>query len=429
MKMFAKIRVGLIALLLLAAAPAHATNGFWAHGYGTRSRALAGAGVALPLDGMDAASNPAKMVYLGDRRDLGAGLFVPSRGFAAGDSSAAAGLPALPAGAHDSLNELFLVPHFARNWMLDDNSSFGISAGANCGMNTEYPLALFAAFSDSTNPAWVASAPTGIDFKQFFVGLTYARKISPGHAFGITPIIGIQSLQAQGLEPFRKFSAAPAFVTNNGHDIAYGGGLRIGWLSRFNRLAVGLSYQTRLKMTKFDDYRGLLAGGGSFDTPPNLTFGIAVKLWPTVTGLFDIQHIWYEDIKAIANDADLVFTGDRPLLGTDDGLGFGWENMTIAKVGLQWDLGPDLALRAGFSEGNQVIGANDVLFNILTPAVITRHYTLGMTKEIKAGHELDIAILYAPGGSVAGGNPNTGGQAISLEMDQLEVEINWSRSF
>ena len=49
--------------------PVFATNGYFAHGYGTKNKALAGAGVALPQDAMIAATNPAGMVWVG--ADLG----------------------------------------------------------------------------------------------------------------------------------------------------------------------------------------------------------------------------------------------------------------------------------------------------------------------------------------------------------------------
>lgn len=64
---------------LFVASAAHATNGYFAHGYGTKNKALAGGGAALPQDAMIAATNPAGMVWVGDRMDLGAAIFSPLR--------------------------------------------------------------------------------------------------------------------------------------------------------------------------------------------------------------------------------------------------------------------------------------------------------------------------------------------------------------
>lgn len=95
--------------LLLCPLSARATNGYWAHGYGAKNKAMAGAGAALPLDAMDAAQNPAKMVLLGNRTDLGLAAFMPERSFIANDDGG--GYPAISPGTYDSDNDLFLSSH------------------------------------------------------------------------------------------------------------------------------------------------------------------------------------------------------------------------------------------------------------------------------------------------------------------------------
>ena len=56
-------------VLAFAATPAFATNGYFAHGYGTHYKAMAGAGAALHLDSLAPATNPAAMAFLGPRWD------------------------------------------------------------------------------------------------------------------------------------------------------------------------------------------------------------------------------------------------------------------------------------------------------------------------------------------------------------------------
>jgi len=63
----------------LATPAAFATNRMLGHGYGTKIKRLAGATAALPQDAMAAATNPAGMVFVGDRMDLGSAFFNPSR--------------------------------------------------------------------------------------------------------------------------------------------------------------------------------------------------------------------------------------------------------------------------------------------------------------------------------------------------------------
>jgi len=69
------------ALIAIAAASgsAFATNGYFSHGFGIKAKGMAGAGIALPQDAMAAATNPAGMVMVGDRLDLGVDWFKPNR--------------------------------------------------------------------------------------------------------------------------------------------------------------------------------------------------------------------------------------------------------------------------------------------------------------------------------------------------------------
>jgi long-chain fatty acid transport protein len=63
-------------LLAIFISPAFATNGYLAHGYGIKSRGMAGAGVALPQEALIAAINPAGIVFVGDRLEINAALLV-----------------------------------------------------------------------------------------------------------------------------------------------------------------------------------------------------------------------------------------------------------------------------------------------------------------------------------------------------------------
>jgi len=70
------LSAGIAAIMLAFPAVSEATNGYFAHGYGARSKAMAGVGAALPQDAMAAAVNPAGMVFVGNRRAFnGTGRF------------------------------------------------------------------------------------------------------------------------------------------------------------------------------------------------------------------------------------------------------------------------------------------------------------------------------------------------------------------
>lgn len=410
-----------------------ATNGYWAHGYGPKSKSIAGACVAMAFGAMCAASNPASLAVVGNRKEFGAAVFAPERGFTANDDAAApsqTGPRSIPPGSYESENDYFLIPHFAYNKMLDDSSSIGIAIGGNGGMNTEYNSSIFQKFANPNDPSTTPSSTTGIDLAQLFAGISYSKKINEHHSYGITPIFAIQSFEANGLQPFTPFSAHPDNVTDNGKDYSYGAGLKLGWLWRVtDDFNLGASYQSEMAMSDFDDYKGLLANGGNFNIPQNYDLGFSYKLNPDVTFAFDFQHIDYASVNAMGNSSDLVFTPGSIQFGTKDGLGFGWEDMDIIKLGLQWQYKPDLTFRAGYSRASDIFPDSQALFNTLAPAVIKEHYTFGFGKQLDKKSELNVAFMYAPNEKVHGLNPNTGPQTGSVEIEEWEIEVGLAKRF
>src|SRR6266513_2101361 len=66
--------------LLAAPTLALGTAGYFQHGYGLKSKGMGGASIALPQDSLAAASNPAGMVWIGSRIDVGLERFKADRG-------------------------------------------------------------------------------------------------------------------------------------------------------------------------------------------------------------------------------------------------------------------------------------------------------------------------------------------------------------
>ena len=133
----------------------------------------------------------------------------------------------------------------------------------------------------------------------------------------------------------------------------------------------------------------------------------------------------YEDIKALSNPADLVMAPGTPVLGSDDGLGFGWKNQNVYKFGVRYKYSPDLTFRAGYSHGSQVVPSDQALFNVLAPAVVQDHFTFGVSKTLASNNEIHFSLMYSPEEEVHGQNPNTGPQTGHLYMSQWDIEIGW----
>ncbi len=414
-----------VIIMLSFVATASATNGYFAHGYSTKNKALGGAGTALPLDSLAASTNPAGMVFMGDRIDLGVSFFNPNREYTvSGTPSGAPGSFPLQTGTVESDSNWFIIPSLGANWKINNDSSIGLSIFGNGGMNTDYDKATF----NYVNPA--LPSETGVDLMQLFIMPTYARKITPKHAFGISPILAYQAFEAKGLEIFGDsgFSNNADKLTGNGHDNSYGYGARVGYLGEvLPGLYLGASYQTELKMSRFKDYEGLFAEDGDFDIPQNWSIGLAYNVTPEITLAADVQKIYYSDVASVNNP--LMNNLITSKLGKDSGAGFGWDDMTIYKVGVQWQSGPEWTWRAGYSYGEQPIPESEVLFNIIAPGVIEQHVTAGVTKKMGDKQELDFTVTRALSNSVKGKNPLDPAQKIELTMDQWEISLGYAWKF
>lgn len=440
---------------LFAASAAQATNGYFAHGYGTKSKGLAGGGVAMSQDAMAAATNPAGMVTVGNRMDLGLALFAPTPRSYSATADAAGVIDTAACGAAcpftiggnataqtiESDNDMFLIPHFGRNWMLDADSSIGLSVYGNGGMNTEYKGGQ-AQHNDGagvavTTPGTFGGGKAGVNLEQLFIATTYSRKIDSTSSWGASLIAVYQTFEATGLGVFGGNSLFGANVSNVGEDTSTGFGAKFGWQGEVAKdVTLAASYQTEMSMSKFDKYKGLFAEGGDFDIPSTWTLGVAWETSPKTTLTFDFQQINYTDVAAISNPIDSLLspvtcapgapaTG-AGCLGGSAGAGFGWEDMTIMKLGYQWSNNADWTWRAGLSLGDQPIPNDQSLFNILAPAVIETHITGGFTMKTGSDSEFNFAAMYAPSNSVTGANPFNPSQNISIEMSQYEFEASWA---
>lgn len=399
----------------LVATGAHATDGYFAHGYGIISKGMAGASTALANDTFGGATNPAKMVFVGNRLDAGVDLFSPRRN--SERTGSAAGID----GAADSDSHYFLIPEFGYNRMLNANLALGITVYGNGGMNTDYPggqipggtacgpAAPPAGFNTAAGPynLLCGNGSLGVDLMQLIIAPTLSYKLSADHAIGIAPLFGYQRFKIEGVQPFANFSTSPNDVSNRGYDSATGFGVRIGWFGRLSdTLTAGAAYSTKVKMSKFEKYQGLFAEQGDFDMPVNYNVGLAAKLTPKTTVAFDYQRINYSDIASVGNPSSLLLdcaAGNvSNCLGGSNGAGFGWKDVNVWKLGVEHRYTDRLTLRGGYNHTDNPIEAADVTINILAPGVVQDHLTLGFTYETPGGGEWSVAYMHAFENSVSG---------------------------
>jgi long-chain fatty acid transport protein len=413
-----RIGIALVALLALTTVPAFATDGYFQLGYGTAQNGMGGAGVALSLNTMSPATNPAGDAWV-TGYDLSVALFNPNREFTVtGTPSGFPGTFGLQPGTVKSGTSLFVMPGLGANWKLNDKMTLGVAIYGNGGMNTAYKESVFYA------------GRTGVNLMQMYIAPTFTFKLSANHALGVSPVLGYQRFQVEGVGSFAPYSSSPSNLSNNGFDTSLGWGVRIGYLGKLTPwLSVGASYQTEMEMSKFEKYEGLYAEHGDFDIPANWTVGVAIKPAESFTVAFDVQQIYYSNTESIGNP--LLPNLMTARLGDDKGAGFGWKDVTAYKLGLQWAANPNLTLRAGYAYAKQPIPESEVLFNILAPGVIEQHITAGVSAKVGERTKFNFAVVRALSHSVTGPNPLEvpGKQTIELKMDQWLFDLGLSFGF
>lgn len=412
-------------LLALAAPGAHATDGYFPHGYGMVAKGMGGVSTAVCTDAMAGATNPAKLAMAGTRLDVGAELFAPRR--SVDRTGNVFGLN----GSATSGSLWFAVPEFGYARELSPRLSIGVTMYGNGGMNTNFPGGQIpAGFCGPGAPSGnllCGAGSLGVDLSQLIVAPTVAVELAPGHAVGVSALVGYQRFKVEGLQAFTGLSIDGASVTNNDYDSSFGFGVRVGYFGQLgDRVAVGAAVSPRMAMGEFDKYRGLFAEEGAFDIPTNFNVGVALTPTPDLTVAADVQRILYSGVKAVGN-ASLSFSP----LGSEGGPGFGWRDVTVVRMGAQYALSDRLTLRGGFNHGQNPISEADVTLNILAPGVIENHLTAGASLGLGAAGTLHLAYMHAFENEVVGATSPLfpGGGQDAIRMHQNSLGFAFSRRF
>ncbi len=399
---------------------AFATDGYFSDGYGMKAKGMAGVSIAQPQDTLAAANNPAGMVLQGDRLDVGVDWFRPIRTSTITGNGGGAAVN----GSYDANDKKnFFIPEFGYNKMLNQDMSVGVSVYGNGGMNTSYtkPIPLFG----TTN--------AGIDLSQLFIAPTFSMKVNQSNSIGIAVNFAYQRFQATGLQNFKAASSSPNNLTDNGYDSSTGWGVKLGWIGQITPdLSFGVAYQSKTSMGKFDKYKGLFAEQGGFDIPENYGAGFAWKVMPAWTVSGDIKQIQYSKVAAVGNLVDCLTITGTCQLGANNGAGFGWNNMTVYKLGVSYQQSQNLTLRAGYSYGKQAIPSSQTMFNMLAPAVNNDHVTLGATWTLANKSEVTVAYMHAFNNTVSGSKSIPaayGGGNANLAMYQDSLGVAYGVKF
>jgi long-chain fatty acid transport protein len=466
---------------MACASAASATTGYFALGYGAKSMGMVGAVVSNPQDTISAAANPASIGVVPEGWDVGMRFFSPIR--EAEINTSAPPLSAPYDVGDKSRRNLFLIPSLGITKSLNDKITVGFALYGNGGLNSTYDDNIYdqtaGAFGGApqgvgTGGLTPDTGKLGVDLAQSLQALSIAYKANEAHTFGASLLVGVQRFSARGLGNFQCFTSAaidpanqnldnpltpvvdpgpacapgaaqaatPGFVpspylSGNNSDWAYGAGVRVGWIGDVTpNLTLGVAAASKVYMTEFDDYKELFAEQGDLDIPANFALSATFKATPRVKVSFDYQRILYEGVNSISNPGPIATaSGPFPpagipdgLLGMDNGLGFGWEDVDIYRLAVEYARDSAWTYRAGVAYNTQPIDQSQVLFNILAPAVIQKHATVGFTFMPNKTSEWNFAYMHAFEEKVS--TPLSAfGLPASIEMYQNSIDLSYSKHF
>ncbi len=354
---------------------ASAAEGTQALGVGAIQQGLAGAGVAAPQDATWIRLNPAAIVDLERRLDLGLELYY--------NEAAADPTGPLLAGAPENIGpvvislvnplagemhhtSLMLSPSAAAVFPHGDHA-VGLGFFGVRGSRVDYPKA-----RTLVGLRWGGDRRTRLEVVE--APFAWAYRFDNGWAVGASLVAVGARLRSDSMT--RRLTVARAGYA---WDYAYGAGFRVGLYRRWDTWSVGLCYSSRQWMQRFDDYGDLMRF--SFDHPQTLQAGVAWRPRPKWEILADYRFIDWSGVPQLS----------RPTIEA----GLGWEDQHIGKLAVQYALSDAWTLRMGLSYGRTPVPDHEVFSNVMFPANSEVHASVGASWRFAPRHELHVAYQHA----------------------------------
>lgn len=417
---------------------AYATNGYQLIGVGAYQKGVAGAVTANPGSAMTAVSNPAGMARVGKRADFSMEAFMPSRH---ADFTGMGGMDG------ESAVELYGVPSIGWTAPVAEGSDFYFGGGmfGTSGMGVDYAPAKMAPgyYTDPTDPGTFVATPlywdgySNLSFWQMAPGVAW--NVNSRYSVGVSLNIDYQSVA------FKQRVLADADADGQGDTLmsnfdlsrgasSFGLGLGVGVLYDVNdKLTVGFNYKSRQGFSPLEYQLGYgdinqQAAGGAFpagtykldlDFPQQAAVGVAVRPQPGLTVAFDMKWInWSDTMDTLSVDGPGAY--DMPM---DPG----WDDQMVYALGVVYALNDSVELRAGYNYAEAPFGETEVSRNLILPAVVETHYTVGMGMQLNSDWDLSLHYMYVPENSLKApvDDSMTPGAEISLSETSFGMNIGY----
>jgi long-chain fatty acid transport protein len=278
------------------------------------------------------------------------------------------------------------MPALAMVWGKENSKlTFGASAFGISGFGVTFPESM-------TNSINMPQSVGGFgeiksDYMLLQIGFTWAYEISDKFSIGVEPTFNFSTLE---LTPNPTASPTAVGYPSTNKASATGFGAQFGlFFDSGSGFKAGASYKTTQKFSKFkldNTYLDNTTGANTFqmDYPAILSFGLGYS-----KGNFDLaidyRMVDYENTKGFAE------TGWTPTASVK---GFGWKNMDIISVGIQYKGIEKLPIRLGYTYNTSPIDGDVTFFNIPATAIIESAFQFGFSYEAKDNLSLDLVYHF-----------------------------------
>jgi len=406
-------------ILLLSAAPSHATLGIFAAGNGLKSLGMGGVSYSHATESTALSGNPAHALGLGNRFDIGSDSF-----YAKATATISGNELAADSAEKSDGQSLYFIPQAGFTRRLNDRWAFGITM-LSAGLGPDYDGSPYARFGGNPDRTTLQLASTSVDS-------VLAYQVLETLDVGLSLNTGYQQFSAKGLEFLTDptLSSSPGQVTDQGKDGVFTFGASLGVVWRINPwLTAGASYRSKNHNGKHKDYRGLIAGGGRLELPAIYGGGLSIRASPSVTIALEAQRYTYRSSDAFGNGLDRLEAGVR--LGEENGPGFGYDDQNAYKLGVSYDVSPRLTLRGGYTYGTQMVTEKNTLFAFIGPVTLQEQYSVGATYRWQKW-EMTGYSSFAPNRKVHGNGSipaGFGGGESDIENEVVGAGISVGRRF
>lgn len=430
-------------LSTLFTSTAWATNGMNLEGYGAKSSAMGGAGMAFDTGNSAVMNNPATLAMMPaetTRFGLGVRMLGP-------DVTAS-----MPGTSADSRGTSYYMPSVSLVRRSGD-LTYGAAVLAQGGMGTEYDANSFVAAGSGEE----VRSEVGVGRLMLPLAYNATERLNIGGSFDIVwagmdlkmavPSANLGSMISSfdaGWSPAISsgFSGASwgRFDFSNDNDFTgkargYGVAGKLGFTYQAtDNLTIGATYHSETDISDLKTEGATLSTdtGGSitgtikvrdFQWPATYALGLAYRAGDRWLLAADYKRINWSEVMQ-----DFKMTFIEPNMGALNlSMPQNWADQHVVAVGAQYQYSDRLALRFGYNHASNPVPS--ATMNPLFPAIVEHHITAGFGYRISDHDNLGFALTYAPEVTVTNSNGGGPGVPVTCEHSQINWSLNYVHSF